>query len=172
MTKKKIKKRKNILLINRNQIQESYQIMNYKIIKKIKITKKKVKKIKLEKEKIIQMKSNFNKFKLEYNKEYLKIKEKNKNWIENKENQKDKINNEIQRNKNIIIDVGGVLQTISYKTLIKYPNSVLGALFNNHIKIPKRKGNIFIDRDPKIFSLMCYYLSNLSLPNFIFFFYF
>ena len=113
------------------------------------------------------MKSNFNKFKLEYNKEYLKIKEKNKNWIENKENQKEKINNEIiQRNKSIIIDVGGVLQTISYKTLIKFPNSVLGALFNNHIKIPKRKGNIFIDRDPKIFSLMCYYLSNLSLPNF------
>ena len=56
------------------------------------------------------MKSNFNKFKLEYNKEYLKIKEKNKNWIENKENQKEKINNEIiQRNKSIIIDVGGVL---------------------------------------------------------------
>jgi hypothetical protein len=55
---------------------------------------------------------------------------------------------------------------MSKETLLKFPNSVLGACFNNHIKLPKRKGNIFIDRDPKIFSLMCYYISSLTLPNF------
>ncbi len=55
---------------------------------------------------------------------------------------------------------------MSKETLLKFPNSVLGACFNNYIKLPKRKGNIFLEREPKIFSLMCYYLSNLSLPNF------
>ena len=70
------------------------------------------------------------------------------------------------KNNYITIDVGGTLQIISQKLLLKFPNSVLGTIFNNHIKLPKRKGNIFIDRDPKIFSLMYYYLSNLTLPNF------
>ena len=101
--------------------------------------------------------------KIEYNNQYLKTKEKIKNWIQNNENLKEKKETKC---KNLTVDVGGTLQTLSYKTLIKYPNSVLGALFNNHVKIPKRKGNIFIDRDPKTFSLMYYYLTNLSLPNF------
>ena len=75
--------------------------------------------------------------KIEYNNQYLKTKEKIKNWIQNNENLKEKKETKC---KNLIVDVGGTLQTLSYKTLIKYPNSVLGALFNNHVKIPKRKG--------------------------------
>ena len=118
-------------------------------------------KIKTEKEKIIEIKRNFNKFKKEYKSQYKKKKEIIKNLIENKENNKRE-----NKNEKIIIDIGGKIQIISKALLLKYPNSVLGAIFNNHIKLPKRNGNIFIDRDPKIFSLMLFYLQNLSLPNF------
>ena len=55
---------------------------------------------------------------------------------------------------------------IKLSILIKYPNSVLSAFINPDNKFPKRNGNIFIDRDAKIFKYLLYYLENEKLPNF------
>ena len=52
----------------------------------------------------------------------------------------------------------------------KYPNSVLSAyIINNESKselLSKRKGKIFIDREPQNFKNLIYYLENDKLPNF------
>ena len=48
--------------------------------------------------------------------------------------------------------------------LKKYPNSVLAAYLNPENKFPKRKGHIFIDRDPQNFKNLLYYLEQGKLP--------
>ena len=50
--------------------------------------------------------------------------------------------------------------------LKKYPNSVLAAYLNPENKFPKRKGHIFIDRDPQNFKNLLYYLEQGKLPIF------
>ncbi len=50
--------------------------------------------------------------------------------------------------------------------LKKYPNSVLAAYLNSENKFPKRKGHIFIDRDPQNFKNLLYYLEQGKLPIF------
>ena len=64
----------------------------------------------------------------------------------------------------------GEIIKIKISVLKKYPNSVLSAyIINNESKselLSKRKGKIFIDREPQNFKNLIYYLENYKLPNF------
>jgi hypothetical protein len=88
-----------------------------------------------------------------------------------KNKNKDKIINikDIKEEKEKIIQIelsNGEIIKIKSSILKKYPNSVLSAFINPENKYPKRNGNIFIDRDSKIFKYLLYYLENEKLPNF------
>ena len=50
--------------------------------------------------------------------------------------------------------------------LKKYSNSILAALLNSELNLPKRNGHIFFDRESKNFKLLLYYLENNKLPKF------
>ena len=60
----------------------------------------------------------------------------------------------------------GEILKLKLSILTKYPNTVLSAFINPENKFPKRNGNIFIDREAKIFKYLLYYLENEKLPNF------
>lgn len=93
---------------------------------------------------------------------------------------KDKKNNDANKNNNMnnkekekIVELelsNGEIIKIKISFLKKYPNSVLSAyIINNESKselLSKRKGNIFIDREPQNFKNLIYYLENDKLPNF------
>lgn len=49
----------------------------------------------------------------------------------------------------IILNVGGQKYEVSTKTLIRYPNTLLGNMFlpeNKHLRKPDKKGEYFFDR--------------------------
>ena len=93
---------------------------------------------------------------------------------------KDKKNNDANKNNNMnnkekekIVQLelsNGEIIKIKISFLKKYPNSVLSAyIINNESKselLSKRKGKIFIDREPQNFKNLIYYLENDKLPNF------
>ena len=93
---------------------------------------------------------------------------------------KDKKNNDANKNNNMnnkekekIVELelsNGEIIKIKISFLKKYPNSVLSAyIINNESKselLSKRKGKIFIDREPQNFKNLIYYLENYKLPNF------
>jgi len=93
---------------------------------------------------------------------------------------KDKKNNDANKNNNMnnkekekIVELelsNGEIIKIKISVLKKYPNSVLSAyIINNESKselLSKRKGKIFIDREPQNFKNLIYYLENDKLPNF------
>ena len=93
---------------------------------------------------------------------------------------KDKKNNDANKNNNMnnkekekIVELelsNGEIIKIKVSVLKKYPNSVLSAyIINNESKselLSKRKGKIFIDREPQNFKNLIYYLENDKLPNF------
>ena len=93
---------------------------------------------------------------------------------------KDKKNNDANKNNNMnnkekekIVELelsNGEIIKIKISFLKKYPNSVLSAyIINNESKselLSKRKGKIFIDREPQNFKNLIYYLENDKLPNF------
>ena len=93
---------------------------------------------------------------------------------------KDKKNNDANKNNNMnnkekekIVELelsNGEIIKIKISVLKKYPNSVLSAyILNNESKselLSKRKGKIFIDREPQNFKNLIYYLENDKLPNF------
>ena len=93
---------------------------------------------------------------------------------------KDKKNYEANKNNNMnnkekekIVELelsNGEIIKIKISVLKKYPNSVLSAyIINNESKselLSKRKGKIFIDREPQNFKNLIYYLENDKLPNF------
>ena len=93
---------------------------------------------------------------------------------------KDKKNNDANKNNNMnnkekekIVELelsNGEIIKIRISVLKKYPNSVLSAyIINNESKselLSKRKGKIFIDREPQNFKNLIYYLENDKLPNF------
>ena len=93
---------------------------------------------------------------------------------------KDKKNNDANKNNNMnnkekekIVELelsNSEIIKIKISVLKKYPNSVLSAyIINNESKselLSKRKGKIFIDREPQNFKNLIYYLENDKLPNF------
>jgi hypothetical protein len=93
---------------------------------------------------------------------------------------KDKKNNDANKNNNMnnkekekIVELelsNDEIIKIKISVLKKYPNSVLSAyIINNESKselLSKRKGKIFIDREPQNFKNLIYYLENDKLPNF------
>jgi|SRR6218665_1144323 len=65
------------------------------------------------------------------------------------------------------LNVGGVLYTTTRSTLLRYPNSMLGAMFNGSMSTSvDENGYYFIDRDGQIFRYILNFLrsSQLSLP--------
>ena len=84
---------------------------------------------------------------------------------------KDKKNNDAEKEKIVELELSnGEIIKIKISVLKKYPNSVLSAyIINNESKselLSKRKGKIFIDREPQNFKNLIYYLENDKLPNF------
>ncbi|XP_023931584.1 uncharacterized protein LOC106171442 [Lingula anatina] len=69
------------------------------------------------------------------------------------------------------VNVGGVVYTTSRSTLLRYPDSMLGAMFSGTMPTTRdNKGNYFIDRDGVLFRYVLNFLrsGDLSLPeNFI-----
>ncbi|XP_078401341.1 BTB/POZ domain-containing protein KCTD21-like [Cetorhinus maximus] len=67
----------------------------------------------------------------------------------------------------ITLNVGGKLYTTSLKTLTRFPESMLGLMFDGALSTSKdRQGNYFIDRDGKMFRYILNFLrtSHLDLP--------
>ncbi|XP_060575891.1 BTB/POZ domain-containing protein Tiwaz-like [Ruditapes philippinarum] len=65
------------------------------------------------------------------------------------------------------LNVGGVVYTTTTSTLCKYPNSMLGAMFNGSMSTNlDENGCVFIDRDGELFKYILNYLrsSRLALP--------
>ena len=90
-----------------------------------------------------------------------------------KNNDANKNNNMNNKEKEKIVELelsNGEIIKIKISVLKKYPNSVLSAyIINNESKselLSKRKGKIFIDREPQNFKNLIYYLENDKLPNF------
>lgn len=68
----------------------------------------------------------------------------------------------------ISLNVGGQVYTTTMDTLTRCRDSMLGAMFTGQIPVVRDdKGNIFIDRDGKVFRYILNYLrsSSLDLPN-------
>lgn len=66
------------------------------------------------------------------------------------------------------LNVGGVHYTTTRATLCRYPNSMLGAMFNGCLSTTKdANGHYFIDRDGHLFSFVLNFLrsSQLALPE-------
>ena len=92
---------------------------------------------------------------------------KNFNKNEIKEVNKIKLVKKEESDKIIEIELsnGEIIKT-KISILKKYPNSVLAAYFNSEIKLPKRNGHIFFDRESQSFKYLIYYLENNKLPKF------
>ena len=68
----------------------------------------------------------------------------------------------------VCLNVGGVLYTTTKATLSRFPNSMLGAMFNGSMPTTlDGEGNYFIDRDGMIFAYVLNFLrsSSLALPD-------
>ncbi len=60
--------------------------------------------------------------------------------------------NGAKRSKPVSLNVGGVIYTTSFLTLISYPDSMLARMFEGDLPSAKdRDGNFFIDRDGNLF---------------------
>nr|XP_029540702.1 BTB/POZ domain-containing protein KCTD21-like [Oncorhynchus nerka] len=68
----------------------------------------------------------------------------------------------------VSLNVGGEIYTTTLDTLTRYRDSMLGAMFTGQIStLRDKRGNIFIDRDRKIFRYILNFLrsSSLDLPD-------
>lgn len=68
----------------------------------------------------------------------------------------------------VSLNVGGEIYTTTLDTLTRCRDSMLGAMFTGQIPVLRdNKGNIFIDRDGKVFRYVLNYLrsSSLDLPD-------
>lgn len=66
------------------------------------------------------------------------------------------------------LNVGGMIYTTTKSTLCKYPNSMIGAMFNGSMSTSlDENGCVFIDRDGELFKYVLNYLrsSRLALPS-------
>lgn len=66
------------------------------------------------------------------------------------------------------LNVGGVIYTTTKSTLCKYPNSMLGAMFNGSLSTSlDENGCVFIDRDGELFKYVLNYMrsSRLAVPH-------
>lgn len=68
----------------------------------------------------------------------------------------------------INLDIGGTHKiTTSRKTLCKYKDSALSAMFsNNNVELQSHGGNFFIDRDGETFMKVISFLRNDEIPYF------
>ena len=121
------------------------------------------------------LKNNFNKQKKEKRENLQKLFLSGKYNIDINKNNKNKIQDNTinikdtkeEKEKMIQIELSnGEILKLKLSILTKYPNTVLSAFINPENKFPKRNGNIFIDREAKIFKYLLYYLENEKLPNF------
>ena len=84
-------------------------------------------------------------------------------------NKKEDNKNIIKEENDKIIEIelsDGEIVKVKISVLKKYSNSVLSACFNDNLKLPKRNGHIFLDRESNSFKLLIYYLENKKLPKF------
>jgi hypothetical protein len=97
-------------------------------------------------------------------KEKIKLNEINENENENKiiENEEKEQEQEIIQ---IEFSTGEKIQE-EIKILTKYPNSMLAACINGKIKLPKRGGHYFFDRNYNDFKLLLFFLKKAKLPKF------
>jgi hypothetical protein len=66
------------------------------------------------------------------------------------------------------LDIGGThLITTAKRTLCKFGDSVLSAMFSGRHELPKHKNKIFIDRDGQAFTDMLSYLRSGLKPPFL-----
>lgn len=68
----------------------------------------------------------------------------------------------------VSLNVGGEIYTTTVDTLTRCRDSMLGAMFTGQIPLLRdSKGNIFIDRDGRVFRYILHYLrsSSLDLPD-------
>ncbi|XP_028264364.1 BTB/POZ domain-containing protein KCTD21-like [Parambassis ranga] len=68
----------------------------------------------------------------------------------------------------VSLNVGGEIYTTTLDTLTRCRDSMLGAMFTGQIPVLRdNKGNVFIDRDGKVFRYILNYLrsSSLDLPD-------
>ncbi|XP_034563030.1 BTB/POZ domain-containing protein KCTD21-like [Notolabrus celidotus] len=68
----------------------------------------------------------------------------------------------------VSLNVGGEIYTTTLGTLTRCQDSMLGAMFNGQIPVLRdNRGNVFIDRDGKVFRYILNYLrsSSLDLPD-------
>ena len=111
------------------------------------------------KERLIEKKKQFIDFKSEYLKQYTNKKKELNNLFS--------LGNNLKENDIIECNIGGQKEiTTKRKTFLKYPNSVLAQCFNGRIKLPKKNGKFFIDRDENSFLLLLEYLRNSKYPIF------
>ncbi|CAE1317127.1 BTB/POZ domain-containing protein KCTD6,BTB/POZ domain-containing protein KCTD21 [Acanthosepion pharaonis] len=76
--------------------------------------------------------------------------------------------NGAKRSKPVSLNVGGVIYTTSFLTLISYPDSMLARMFEGDLPSAKdRDGNFFIDRDGNLFRYILNYLRTrkIHLPE-------
>lgn len=68
----------------------------------------------------------------------------------------------------VSLNVGGDVYTTTLDTLTRYRDSMLGAMFGGQIPVLRdERGNVFIDRDGKVFRYILNYLrtGSLDLPR-------
>lgn len=68
----------------------------------------------------------------------------------------------------VSLNVGGEIYTTTLDTLTRYQDSMLGAMFTGQIStLRDKRGNVFIDRDGKVFRYILNFLrsSSLDLPE-------
>jgi hypothetical protein len=68
----------------------------------------------------------------------------------------------------VSLNVGGEIYTTTLDTLTRYQDSMLGAMFTGQIStLRDKQGNVFIDRDGKVFRYILNFLrsSSLDLPE-------
>jgi hypothetical protein len=66
----------------------------------------------------------------------------------------------------IRLDVGGKIFATYKETLLKYPETMLSAMFNNgHTLKPNENGHYFFDRDPKLFKVIMRFYRTGKLPE-------
>eukprot|EP01022_Parablepharisma_sp_SALTPOND_P008440 TRINITY_DN136022_c0_g1_i1.p1 TRINITY_DN136022_c0_g1~~TRINITY_DN136022_c0_g1_i1.p1 ORF type:complete len:554 (-),score=28.75 TRINITY_DN136022_c0_g1_i1:158-1819(-) len=98
-----------------------------------------------------------------YRTEHEKLMREKEIWALNLKRAKDLYSDEIFQ-----INIGGTHKiTASKKTLCKFPESMLGAMFSGRHKLRTHKGKVFIDRDGEAFCMMISYLRNCRIPAFV-----
>lgn len=105
------------------------------------------------------------KFMADKNAEYVKLERDKEEYKRNLSQIEDLL---FKESEIVDLDIGGTHRvTTSKKTLCKFPNSSLAALFSGRHKLQVHNSRYFIDREGEIFMLVIEYLRNGKLPFFL-----